>query len=223
MIAEVIFQSEHQNSVRYTRFQMSVSEAALPLKMENSAVNYRKLGIAGMICAPALFFGSFFHSQSEDVSNPYQIFASLGGVLYLSGAMASAIALRRLRVTGNGTGANVLFVVQIVGLLLAMMFDVLEFAAPQLKETTVFFLTDMAYPFSHILMLVVGIAVVRAGVWRGWRCVPVFLIGAALPLFFAASAAFGRENTGWVFIGSVTLGFFALGFSIAANGRKVKP
>jgi hypothetical protein len=201
---------------------MSVSEAAMPMKMKKAAVNYRALGIVGMICAPALSFGSFFHSQPADSPNPYQIFASLGGLLYLSGATASAIAMRRLRVTGNGTGAGVLFVVQVVGLLLAMMFDVFEYAAPQIKETTVFFITDMAYPFSHILMVIVGIVVVKASVWRGWRCVPAFLIGAALPLFLAASAAFGRENTGWIFIGLVTLGFFALGMSIAVTGQEVK-
>jgi hypothetical protein len=200
---------------------MSVSETALPVKMENSALNYRALGIVGMVCAPALLFGSFFHSPSADASNPYQIFASLGGVFYLSGAMASAIAMRSLRVTGNGIGARVLFAVQVVGLLLAMMFDVLEYAAPQLRETSVFFITDIAYPFSHVLMIVVGIAVVKANVWRGWRRFPAFLIGAALSLFFAANAAFGRVNTGWIFIGSVTVGFFALGYSVTATERKI--
>jgi hypothetical protein len=78
----------------------------------------------------------------------------------------------------------------------------------------------MAYPFSHVLMIAVGIAIVRAGVWRGWRRIPAFLIGFALPLFFAASAVFGRENTGWIFIGSVTLGFFALGLAVFNANQK---
>jgi hypothetical protein len=72
----------------------------------------------------------------------------------------------------------------------------------------------MAYPFSHVLMIIVGIAVWRAGIWRGWRIVPAFLCGLALPLFFAGSALVGRENSGWIFIGGVTLGFFLLGYAV---------
>ena len=205
---------------------MSVQEISLPAsgdKLATTAIALRRLGIIGMICAPGLYFGSFFYSQNFDQPNPNQIYASLLGALYLCGALASAIAMRQMRVTGNGLGAKILFGVQIVGLFLAMMFDVIEYAAPSLKQTWLFFVTDMAYPFSHVLMIVVGIAIVRAGVWSGWRRVPAFLIGFALPLFFAASAVFSRENTGWIFIGSVTLGFFALGLAVFnANQKEIK-
>jgi hypothetical protein len=200
---------------------MSVQEISLPAgsnKLTTTTVTHRWLGIIGMICAPSLYFASSFHSQNFDQPNPNQIYASFLGVLYLCGALASVTAMRQMRVTGNGLGSKVLFGVQIVGLFLAVMFDVIEYAAPSLKQTWLFFVTDMAYPFSHVLMIVVGIAIVRAGVWNGWRRVPAFLIGFALPLFFAASAAFGRENTGWIFIGLVTLGFFTLGLSVF-NGK----
>ena len=204
---------------------MSVQEISLPASSNKSATTatHRRLGIIGMICAPGLYFASSFYSQNPDQPNPNQIYAGFLGVLYLCGALASATAMRRMRVTGNGRGAKVLFGVQIAGLFLAMMFDVIEYAAPSLKQTWLFFVTDMAYPFSHVLMIVVGIAIIRAGVWRGWRKVPAFLIGFALPLFFAASSAFGRENTGWIFIGSVTLGFFALGLAVFnANQKEIK-
>ncbi|HEX9929142.1 MAG TPA: hypothetical protein VGB02_11455 [Pyrinomonadaceae bacterium] len=204
---------------------MSVQETSLPASSNKLATTatHRRLGIIGMICAPGLYFASSFYSQNFDQPNPNQIYASFLGVLYLCGALASATAMRQLRATGNGLGAKVLFGVQIVGLFLAMMFDVIEYAAPILKQTWLFFVTDMAYPFSHVLMIVVGIAIVRAGVWSGWRRVPAFLIGFALPLFFAASALFGRENTGWIFIGSVTLGFFALGLAVFnANQKEIK-
>jgi ABC-type Na+ efflux pump permease subunit len=167
-----------------------------------------------MISAPALYLGSFFHSPNFDEPKTNQLFSSIFGVLYLSGAMASAMAMRRLRVTGHGRGAAILFAVQIVGLFLAMWFDILEYAAPHLKESTLFFITDMAYPFSHVLMIIVGIAVWKTGRWRGWRVTPPFLCGLALPVFFASSALFGRENSGWIFIGGVTLGFFLLGYAI---------
>jgi hypothetical protein len=98
-----------------------------------------------------------------------------------------------------------------------MGFDVLEYVAPQLRGSAIFFITDVAYPFSHVLMIIVGIAAWKTGVWRGWRLVPTFLCGLALPLFFAASAVFGRENSGWIFIGGVTLGFFLLGLAVKTS------
>ena len=195
---------------------MSVNEINLPITHENSAVNHRLLGTIGMICAPGLYFASFFYSQNYDEPNPQQVYASLSGVIYLCGAAASATAMRRLRVTGNGIGAAFLFAVQIAGLALAMMYDILEYAAPHLKQSWLFSVTDMAYPFSHLLMIIVGAAIVRAGVWRGWRRIPAFLCGLALPLFFASSALFGRENVGFVFIASVTPGFFLLGCAVRA-------
>lgn len=194
---------------------MSVQEIGLATDSDELSQTgaQRLFGTIGMICAPCLLFAWSFSSQNSGEPNPNQIFASLCGVLYLCGAAASALAMRKMRVTGNRIGAKILFTVQIAGLFLAMMCDALEYAAPQLKQTALFFVTDMAYPLSHVLMIAVGVAIVRARAWRGWRRIPAFLIGFALPLFFAASA-FGWEKAGWIFIGSVTLGFFLLGFAV---------
>jgi hypothetical protein len=198
---------------------MSVQEISLPAASGNSFINNRVLGTIGMIFAPALYFASVFYSHNYDAPNPNQLYASLLGVLYLSGAIASAIGMRKLRVHGKGKGGAILFAVQIIGLFLAMMFDVFEFAAPHLRESAIFFIADMAYPFSHVLMIVVGIAVWKTGIWHGWRRISPFLIGFALPLFFAASAVFGRENSGWVFIGGVTSGFFLLGLAVRNSSK----
>ena len=195
---------------------MSVNELNLPVLQTHSINTIRILGIIGMIFAPALYIGWFFHG-APDGSKANQLFASIFGVLYLSGAMASAIAMRQMRVTGNGIGAAILLALQITGLFLAMGFDILEFAAPQLRGSEIFFITDLAYPFSHVLMTIVGIAVWKTRVWSGWRVIPAFLCGLALPLFFAASAVFGRENSGWIFIGGVTLGFFLLGLAVKTS------
>jgi tryptophan-rich sensory protein len=195
---------------------MSVNGLNLPINHTHSINAIRVLGIIGMTFAPALYIGWFFHG-APDGPKDNQLFASIFGVLYLSGAMASAIAMRQMRVTGNGVGAAILFAVQITGLLLAMGFDVFEYVAPHLRGNTIFFITDLAYPFSHVLMTIVGIAVWKTRVWSGWRVIPAFLCGLALPLFFAASAVFGRENSGWIFIGGVTLGFFLLGLAVKTS------
>ena len=193
---------------------MSVNELNLTINRTNSINSTRILGVIGMTFAPALYIGWFFHSDNFNEPNANQLFSSLFGVLYLSGAMASVVAMRLLRVTGSGAGAKFLFAVQIVGLFLAMWYDIFEYAAPHLRKSTVFFITDMAYPFSHILMIIVGVAIIRAGVWRGWRRVPAFLVGFALPSFFGLSAVIGRENGGFVFPLFVTLGFFLLGYAV---------
>lgn len=196
---------------------MSVQQMILQNNRESLLITNRTLGIIGMISSPMLFFTTFFHASEFDKPSPYPFITSLGGILYLLGAAASATAMRNLRVTGAGRGAGVLYSVQMIGLFLAMGFDVFQYVAPHSRGTGLFFITDMAYPFSHVLMIVVGVAVIRAGVWRGWRRVPAFLVGSALPLFFGASAIFGRENGSFLFPLFVTLGFFLLGYAVATT------
>jgi hypothetical protein len=194
---------------------MSVQQMILQNDRESFLITNRTLGAIGMILSPMLVLAWFFHASTFDKPSPNPFVTSLGGILYLLGAAASATAMRNLRVTGNGTGAAILYAVQMIGLCLAMGFDVLQYAAPHLRGTsTLFFITDAAYPFSHVLMIVVGAAIIRAGVWRGWRRIPAFLVGFALPLFFGASAIFGRDNGSFLFPLFVTAGFFLLGYAV---------
>lgn len=193
---------------------MATQEMMLTARVENSLLSNRVLGTVGIAFSPMLFLASFFYAPQPDQPSPYPLLAGLGGVLYLLGAMASATAMRNSRVTGDGTSAKILYVVQMTGLALAMSFDVIDNAAPQLRDTTIHFITDMAYPFSHVLMIVVGIAVIRAGIWHGWKKIPALLIGLGLPAFFAASALFGREMFAFTFPLMVTAGFFLLGLAV---------
>jgi hypothetical protein len=193
---------------------MSVQQMILQNNRESLLITNRTLGIIGMILSPMLYFTTFFHAPEFDQPSPYPFATSLGGILYLLGAAASATAMRNMRVTGSGKGAAILYTVQMIGLFLAMCFDVFQYVAPHLRGTPLFFITDMAYPFSHVLMIVVGVAVVRAGVWRGWRRIPAFLVGLALPSFFGGWALFGRVESSFVFPLLVTVGFFLLGFAV---------
>lgn len=193
---------------------MSVQEMVLHNSGSGDFTSNRVLGAVGMLLSPMLFVSSLFYASEFGQPNPRQFWASLGGFLYILGAMLTATAIRSLRVTGSGRGAAILYYVQMTGLLLAMTIDVLEFAAPQRRETLVFFLIDMGYPFSHLLMIVVGTAIVRAKVWRGWRRIPAYLVGFALPSFIVLSLAAGRENAGFIFPLMVTTGFFTLGLAV---------
>jgi hypothetical protein len=192
---------------------MAVQEMVFKNSGSDALISIRTLGLIGMFLSPMLFFASLFYAEMDKPS-PHPLLTSLGGVLYLAGAIASAVAMRRMRVTGSGTGARILFIVQLTGLLLAMCSDAFEYAAPHLRGTWTFFITDLAYPFSHVLMIVVGVAVARAKIWRGWRLMPAFLVGLALPSFIALSIALGREKAGFIFPLMVTLGFFTLGLAV---------
>lgn len=201
---------------------MSDQEIVLQNNGNDLLIANRTLGAIGMIFSPMLVFASVFFSPNYDVPNSNPLFAGLGGVLYLLGAMASATGMRNLRVTGKGAGAFVLYIVQMSGLFLAMWFDVLDNAASHLRGTTVHLITDMAYPFSHLLMIVVGIAVVRAGVWRGWKRIPAFLVGFGLPVFIISSLIFGRETMSFTFPLLVTSGFFLLGLAVFTTKKFCK-
>lgn len=194
---------------------MSVQEMVLENTAGNALSTNRMLGIVGMALSPMLVLGWMFAAPQFDQPSPSPLVTSLCGFLYILGATASATAMRSLRVTGRGKGAAILYFVQMVGLTLAMGFDILEYAAPQLRATSwLFFVTDLAYPFSHVLMIVVAAAVLKARVWRGWRRVPAFLVGLALPSFFALWSLVGRENASFVFPLLVTTGFFTLGLAV---------
>src|ERR1044071_9114953 len=99
---------------------MSVQQMVLQDSRKQAFISNRTLGVVGMLLSPMLYFGFLFHAAQPDQPPAYPFWASLGGFLYLLGAMASATGMRNLRVTGNRTGAKVLYVVQMVGLFLAM-------------------------------------------------------------------------------------------------------
>lgn len=196
---------------------MSVQDVALFVKKKQPLISNQQLGSIAMLCSPMLYIASYFYNPTPDASNPNQVFASFFGVLYLLGAMASATAMQNLGVTGSKRGSQILYVVQLTGLFLAMWCDIFEFAAPGLKQSTIFFVTDMAYPFSHLLMFVVGFAVIRAGVWNGWRRIPPFLVALALPTFIILSGLIEREGSSFIFPVLVTIGFFLLGYAVRTS------
>jgi hypothetical protein len=198
---------------------MSFNASDLTVAEGAEAGSLRLLGIFAMVAAPLLSAGQILIYAGPEGPRVNQFFTSLLAIIYLSGIGAGAVAMRRLRVTGSGRGAAVLFAVQLTGLVLATGCDVIEFAAPHLKECNLFFICDMAYPFSHVLMVVVGFAVLKTGVWKGWRAAAPFLAGLALPAFFLAMAVVGRVNSGAAFMVGTTAGFFLIGLAVTTWRR----
>jgi hypothetical protein len=179
----------------------------------NSHLNPRLLGTIGMVCAPMLFVSGFLYALGD---GPAALIASALGMLYLIGWAASAAGMRQLRVAGRLSGA--VFAVQLVGLSLALVFNVLEMARAN-PDTLLFRVTDLAWPASHLFMLVVGALVLAARVWRGWRGWTPLLCGLALPVFFGARPLLGGEVGGFIF-GVLTAAAFALlGYAVRTSAR----
>jgi hypothetical protein len=148
---------------------------------------------------------------------------SVLGILYLVGWAASAAGMRQLRATGDNLAGKIIFVIQMTGLLLAFSFNVQEIVNPNPDPDSLLFrVTDMAWPASHVFMLVLGFFVLAAGVWRGWRSVTPFLCGLALPAFFAVKALAGFELGGIVFGISTAIAFTLLGYAVRTGEPTVK-
>jgi hypothetical protein len=170
------------------------------------------LGVAGMVGAPmiglALFLSKFGLIKSEGQAD-----GALSAI-YMGGFVCIATALRFARITGRGrTGALISFI-QIVGLLLAATWSVLTTVAFPGIPKTVWVVTDMAWPLSHLFMLAVGMAAWKAKVWNGWPVVTLLLCGAALPIGMAARLVFGDWGMIITFAALTTI-------SLAFTGRTI--
>ena len=179
---------------------------AAPASTPGALPAHRVLGVLGMLGAPAFAF----------IWNPpakTDLGANLLMSAYLVGWACSAVGLRRLRATGRGRGALVVFAIQMLGLALAMCQQPQDQFGRRPLGDAFYFASDMAWPFSHVFMLVVFAAVWRAGVWTGWRRWTPLACGLALPLTFAAAAA-KVPNPGVVFSVGTAVSFLALGLAV---------
>src|SRR5262245_14818439 len=108
-------------------------------------------GLFCLIGAPMLLIQFLLNGGGETQLTPAGRIIAFLGVLYMGGWLAGAIGMRKLRVTGNGTGSKIVFIIQAGGLFLATMFSVLETLGYNHENGgIIFFITDLAYPFSHL-------------------------------------------------------------------------
>jgi hypothetical protein len=185
--------------------------AAQKTSLQKTFFSPRLLGTIGMAGAPMLFLAGFLYTDG-----PGAWIASVVGMLYIVGWAASAAGMRRLRVTGAGAPAQIVFVVQLVGLFLALVFNALEMAHAN-PDTFLFHATDIAWPASHVFMLVVGALVFRARVWRGWRRWTPALCGLVLPLFYGVVALAGWDAARFIFTPLTAVTFALLGYAVRTS------
>lgn len=175
---------------------------------------HQLLGAVGMLASPAflvqwLSFPGI--GQGVPAEGPIH---SLIDLAYLTGFAASAIGVRRLRVTGQGRGAAIVFAIQMLGLLLAASQDLQDLAGVRPFGEVVYHVADAAWPLSHMYMLVVAAAVWRAKVWTGWRRWAPLACGLVVPTMLVAAQVGGRAAMGAVFCPGTFAAFLALGLAV---------
>ena len=144
----------------------------------------KQLGYFALIGAPCLAIGLGLEALN---GGPIRsAWMGVWGVLYISGWMAAIIALRRLGVleaedpTKRRFG-RVVGQIILVTLTLANVLNVWEVIAPTYKPTF-YYLFDLGWPASNLMMLAVGVVILRANQLRGWmRWIPL-LVGLWLPV-----------------------------------------
>ena len=154
--------------------------------------------------------GAAYQFRPDD---PNQFWGAME-LLYIFGWMSSIVALLRLNATGRSFGGRLILGIQLVALTLAAAESVMIAIVPSPDQSTLFYqITDIAWPFSHTFMVVVGIAVLVARVLPIRQRVTPLLCGLVLPLSFLSAAIAGDYALRVVFAVGTAATFALLGLA----------
>lgn len=185
----------------------------------------RLLGILAMTGAPMLLIETILRILNILPQNTDNAWVGFIEMIYIGGWIALAVGMRRLRVTGNGWGSKIAFALQMIGLILAFLFTIQVICGVGYDKPPVsifFIVCDIGFPFSHLFMLVVGVMIWRAGIWRGWLRVAPFLVGIVLALFMAGLGALVDLPQGaTIFAAATAIGLFSLAYGVFKNDAKI--
>jgi hypothetical protein len=188
---------------------MSINELELPVAKLPAGLKYRLLGTLGMFGAPMLFLQVAVRILLGEPEKMNALFQGTTGILYIGGWIAVAVAMRGLRATGSNLTSRIVFIIQMFALATAFILSVQELLGFDSSNGGLFYnLTDIAYPLSHVLMLVVGVLVWRARVFKGLARIAPFGVALILPLFFIIGAVFGMPVGALVSSGFVAAALF---------------
>lgn len=130
------------------------------------------------------------------------------GTLWCIGCIAALIGLIRLNAVGSNTIARALVFLPIIGFVLLLLGNLLQLGGAFTMDNNP--LADFGWLVQLPGMLVVGILVIAAKMWRGWqRFVPLLTI-VLVPIGFGVGGAIGSLALGaaiiyasWVLLGFV--------------------
>lgn len=176
---------------------------------------YRILGTLGMLGSPFLLL-SFapVGFQQNEINRLSDFF----GLVFVLGWFSIILGLWTLRAAGTRLPSKILLGLELASVTLAGVYQVYEFVAPR-ADTVVYGIASAAWPLGMMLMIVIGIAVLRAHIFRGWaRFVPL-ACGLWFPLLVVSIKAAGATPA--LIIGGiyVMVGWLLLGYVIQDRGN----
>jgi len=146
------------------------------------------LGILGII-------GSFFMAIEGLLINRSQnLNSSVGGaceLIYMLGWMCSIYGLKIIHADAKRWIRNVLSL-ELIFLTLANTWNTWNIFDPN-NLSPLYFALDMFWPVSNLFMIVVGIAIMKAGILQGWKRYIPLIVGLWFPLGLVTWAIAGKE------------------------------
>ena len=173
------------------------------------------LGNIALLGAPFLLLGIYTETVVSSLSDSW--FTGVWGMLYITGWMASMIVLQRMEAAGAGKFGRMLISMIIFSLAIANASNVVKLISANDKPSF-FFYIDLCWPFSNVLMLVLGITImIKKSLPAPTRWIPL-ACGLWLPLAMLSMVVLGKTLAGLFFAGSYSVIFWAL---LARMVRKV--
>ena len=150
----------------------------------------KTLGLIALLGAPSMALGIMLEQQYESLANTW--WGGAWGIVYITTWMGSMVALNRLHLTGTSRFGKMLPLLMLGTMTVANLSNLWLIIAPDYKPT-LYWVLDMCWPLSHVLMLVYGILVAWAGRLRGWRRFVPLLCGLWLPVALTAKLLLPEE------------------------------
>jgi hypothetical protein len=142
------------------------------------------LAIAALLGAPFMCIGVYVEAYNPGMGQTSWV--GVWGLIYITCWLAGMEAMRRLSLAGNDAFGRAVVPIVMVTLALADVSNVWQLVAPAYKPS-LFWALDICWPVSHILMLAVGVATVRAKKLNGYHAWLPVAMGLWFPLTMALS------------------------------------
>ena len=147
-------------------------------------MSYKLLGILALFGAPWLFIGTTMEQRMPHLSDSW--FTGVWGILFIGGWMCAAVALKRFHATGHTTFGKILITSLLISLSIANISNVIQIVVERDKPSY-FMYFDVFWPLSNVIMLIVGIMVIVARRYQGWKRYIPLVTGLWLPVALLSS------------------------------------
>ena len=138
-------------------------------------INYRTLSTIAVLTAPFLCIELVYVDHSTSFT---PVATGILGLIYMIGWMSSVYILKGLH--DHIPGSQYFFGAQLIFLTLAQIWNVLVII--QYEPTApLYSITDIFWPISNVFMLVLGIAIIKWNVLKGFAKYATLIVGCWLP------------------------------------------